>query len=143
MVEGLLSATVAGVVQRVNKLVAVSPLRSRYVAELGDVVVGRVSEVAMKRWKVDIAAQQDSVLQLSAVNLPGGIQVRLACIAVRAVTGRRPYLFMSQQEVSPYRCPCLQRLMVPKLPALQECKLLHCTHSLIIIIILFSCSSLN
>ena len=60
--------------QRVNKLVSVRPLSSRYVAELGDVVVGRVTDVAGKRWKVDVAAQQAAILQLSAVNLPGGIQ---------------------------------------------------------------------
>jgi exosome complex RNA-binding protein Csl4 len=59
----------------VNKLVSVRPLSSRYVAELGDVVVGRVADVAGKRWKVDVAAQQAAVLMLSAVNLPGGIQV--------------------------------------------------------------------
>ena len=58
-----------------NKLVSVRPLSSRYVAELGDVVVGRVADVAGKRWKVDVAAQQAAVLMLSAVNLPGGIQV--------------------------------------------------------------------
>ena len=62
--------------QRVNKLVSVRPLSSRYVAELGDVVVGRVTDVAGKRWKVDVAAQQAAILMLSAVNLPGGIQVR-------------------------------------------------------------------
>mmetsp|Transcript_320 Transcript_320/g.495 ORF Transcript_320/g.495 Transcript_320/m.495 type:complete len:224 (+) Transcript_320:92-763(+) len=28
----------------------------------------------MKRWKVEIAGQRDAVLQLSAVNLPGGVQ---------------------------------------------------------------------
>lgn len=76
VVDGVLSATVVGMVQRVNKLVVVQPLRNRYVADLGDVLVGRITEVAMKRWKVDISAQQDSVLQLSAVNLPGGIQRR-------------------------------------------------------------------
>ena len=38
-------------------------------------LVGRVGEVAGKRWKVDINARQAAVLMLSAVNLPGGIQV--------------------------------------------------------------------
>jgi exosome complex component RRP4 len=28
----------------------------------------------MKRWKVEIAGQREAVLQLSAVNLPGGVQ---------------------------------------------------------------------
>jgi exosome complex RNA-binding protein Rrp4 len=40
-----LVATVCGVVQRVNKLVTVRTVRSRYSAEVGDVVVGRVVEV--------------------------------------------------------------------------------------------------
>ena len=40
--------------------------------EIGDVVVGRITEVQQKRWKVDINARLDGVLQLSSVNLPGG-----------------------------------------------------------------------
>ena len=40
-----LAATVSGIVERVNKLVSVKPLRSRYNGEVGDVVVGRIVEV--------------------------------------------------------------------------------------------------
>ena len=69
-------ATVCGTVERVNKLVSVRPLRSRYVPETGDVVLGRVTEIAGKRWKLDVNARQDAVLQLSAVHLPGGVQRR-------------------------------------------------------------------
>ena len=36
-------------------------------------MVGRISEVGPKRWKVDIAGKQDAVLQLASINLPGGI----------------------------------------------------------------------
>jgi exosome complex component RRP4 len=36
-------------------------------------VVGRISEVGAKRWKVDVAGKQDAVLQLASINLPGGI----------------------------------------------------------------------
>ena len=44
-------------------------------AELvGDLIVGRISSVDSKRWKVDIHAQKDAMLQLSSVNLPGGVQ---------------------------------------------------------------------
>eukprot|EP00271_Cylindrocystis_brebissonii_P016426 TRINITY_DN39970_c0_g1_i1.p1 TRINITY_DN39970_c0_g1~~TRINITY_DN39970_c0_g1_i1.p1 ORF type:complete len:406 (-),score=83.55 TRINITY_DN39970_c0_g1_i1:247-1464(-) len=75
-----LRAAVCGVVERVNKLVSVRPLRSRYVAEIGDVVVGRVTEVTNKRWKVDVHAQQDAVLALSAVNIPGGVQRRRTAV---------------------------------------------------------------
>ena len=37
-------------------------------------VVGRISTVDAKRWKVDIKAQRDAVLQLNSINLPGGVQ---------------------------------------------------------------------
>ena len=37
---------------------------------------GRV-QVAGKRWIVDLNARQDATLQLSSVNLPGGVQARL------------------------------------------------------------------
>lgn len=72
----VLTATVAGVVSRVNKLVMVVPLRAKYIAETGDVVVGRVVELAGKRWRLDINTARHAVLLLSAVNLPGGVQRR-------------------------------------------------------------------
>jgi len=70
---GKLLASVAGVVEKVNKLICVQPLQSRYVGEIGDVVVGRVTEVGQRRWKVDCQARLDAVLMLSSVNLPGGV----------------------------------------------------------------------
>jgi len=69
-------ASVAGTVERVNKLISVRALKSRYNGEIGDLVVGRITEVAAKRWKVDISSRQDAVLMLSSVNLPGGVQRR-------------------------------------------------------------------
>jgi len=72
MADDVLYASVAGVVERVNKLISVTPLKTRYNGEIGDVVVGRVVEVQQKRWKVDIKSRLDSVLLLSSVNLPGG-----------------------------------------------------------------------
>eukprot|EP00128_Syssomonas_multiformis_P007835 Colp12_sorted_trinity150504_noHs@22811 len=68
-----LVASVAGIVERVNKLICVRPLRTRYNGEVGDVVVGRITDVAQKKWKVDTCAHQDSILMLSSVNLPGGV----------------------------------------------------------------------
>jgi len=67
-----LTASVAGEVQRVDKLICVRPLKTRYYGEVGDVVVGRITEVQQKRWKVEINSRLDSVLLLSSVNLPGG-----------------------------------------------------------------------
>lgn len=66
-------ATVAGTVQKTNKLLAVHPLRARYNPEIGDLVVGRIVEVQSRRWKVDVAAPLLAQLPLSAINLPGGI----------------------------------------------------------------------
>lgn len=71
-----LRSTLAGVVERVNKLVAVRALRARYVPEVGDVVVGRVTTVRPRRWGVDIGAMSEAALLLSAVTLPGGVQRR-------------------------------------------------------------------
>ncbi|KAH8370594.1 hypothetical protein KR093_004271 [Drosophila rubida] len=65
-------ASVAGVIEKVNKLISVRPLKSRYVGEIGDVVVARVLEVGQKRWRVDTNSRLDSTLLLSSVNLPGG-----------------------------------------------------------------------
>ena len=72
MAGEVLYASVAGLVERVNKLISVTPLKTRYNGEIGDVVVGRVVEVQQKRWKVDTNSRLDSVLPLSSVNLPGG-----------------------------------------------------------------------
>jgi len=72
MEQEVLFASVAGVVERVNKLISVTPVKTRYNGEIGDVVVGRVVEVQQKRWKVDINSRLDAVLMLSSVNLPGG-----------------------------------------------------------------------
>lgn len=62
-----------GQVSCVNKLLSVIPLNGRYYPEIGDHVVGRVTEVGNKRWKVDLGGRQDAVLLLGSVNLPGGI----------------------------------------------------------------------
>ena len=47
----------------------------RYQGEVGDVVVGRITEVAQKRWKVDVNSKQEGILQLASIHLPGGVQV--------------------------------------------------------------------
>ena len=74
--NGKLYATVAGTVEKINKLICVQPLKSRYLGEIGQVIIGRIVEVGQKRWKVDIGGRQDANLLLSSINLPGGIQRR-------------------------------------------------------------------
>ncbi|PCH38056.1 exosome complex exonuclease rrp4 [Wolfiporia cocos MD-104 SS10] len=69
-------ASVAGTIERVNKLISVRAIRARYSPEVGDLVVGRITEVQPRRWKVDANSRQDAVLMLSSVNLPGGVQRR-------------------------------------------------------------------
>lgn len=71
-----MAASVSGIVERVDRLISVRPLHGRYSGSIGDVVIGRVTEVENKRWKVDIQGRQDAVLPLSAVNLPSGEQRR-------------------------------------------------------------------
>lgn len=83
-----LVSSVAGVLQKVNKLICVQPVRSRYVGEIGDVVVGRVVEVQQRRWKIETNSRLDSILQLSAVNLPGGELVCGPCKFIKLMTYR-------------------------------------------------------
>ncbi|KAI8373123.1 uncharacterized protein BYT42DRAFT_594884 [Radiomyces spectabilis] len=74
--ENTVISSVAGMVERVNKLLSVRPLKTRYTPEIGDIVVGRITETAMRRWKIDVNGRQDAVLLLSSVSLPGGVQRR-------------------------------------------------------------------
>ncbi|WWC61648.1 uncharacterized protein I303_104232 [Kwoniella dejecticola CBS 10117] len=69
-------SSVTGTIERVNKLISVKPVRSKYVPEVGDLVIGRIVEVGPQRWRVDANGRQDAVLMLSSVNLPGGVQRR-------------------------------------------------------------------
>lgn len=66
-------SSVVGNISRVNRLLSVNAIRGKYAPETGDHVVGRITEVANKRWKVDIGTKQDAILMLGSVNLPGGI----------------------------------------------------------------------
>ncbi|KAM5352351.1 hypothetical protein ACJ41O_005074 [Fusarium nematophilum] len=68
-----IASSLAGTLTKTNKLLSVRPLRARYTPEIGDLVVGRIVEVQAKRWRVDVAASQLAILQISAINLPGGI----------------------------------------------------------------------
>ena len=72
--EKQLVSSAAGYIERVNKLITVKPVHSRYIGEVGDLVVGRVTAVEAKRWKCDVHGQKDAVLQLTSVNLPSGDQ---------------------------------------------------------------------
>lgn len=73
--SGGLVSSVAGTVEAINRLVCVRTAGgSRYSGEIGDVVVGRITEVQVqqKRWKVDTNGRLHSILLMSSINLPGG-----------------------------------------------------------------------
>ena len=72
LVDNKIIATVSGHIERINKLISVRPLSSRYVGDIGDIVVGRIAELGDQRWKVDIGARQHATLLLASIHLPGG-----------------------------------------------------------------------
>jgi exosome complex component RRP4 len=54
-------------------LLCVEPVENtRYLGEVGHVVIGRVLKVDQSRWIVDIQSRLDAYLPLASVNLPGG-----------------------------------------------------------------------
>ena len=81
-------ASVLGSVTAVARWVSVAPANARYTPEVGDIVVGRVREVAARRWLVDVGARCDASLPLAALHLRGGDQRRRTTddqLAMRAV----------------------------------------------------------
>ena len=80
--RGQIVASISGMVEWMDKLVTVRPLGTRYVAAtaaIGDIVVGRVSEVVLGktgRWKLDIQSQQEAHLLLAAINISGSARDR-------------------------------------------------------------------
>ncbi|KPM02911.1 exosome complex component RRP4-like protein [Sarcoptes scabiei] len=72
IIQKRLVSSLAGIVEPINRLISVRPLRTRYVGSIGDVVIGRIIDVQQKRWKVETNSRLSSILQLSSVNLPGG-----------------------------------------------------------------------
>ncbi|CDI78031.1 exosome complex exonuclease, putative [Eimeria acervulina] len=67
--NGVPRASVCGVVQTVNRLVYVRALKSRYEANVGDVVIGRVTDIANGKWYLDVGAARLAVLSVAAVCL--------------------------------------------------------------------------
>ncbi|VDN15212.1 unnamed protein product [Dibothriocephalus latus] len=65
-------ASLAGNLKSVNKLMYVEPPNARYAGNVGDTVVGRITEVEQRRWKVDVNSYQLANLSLANVKLPTG-----------------------------------------------------------------------
>lgn len=66
--EAICSALI-GYVHRVNKLITVEPLKSRYLGDNGDVVIGRVCEIMNKKWKIDIQGYDYAYLHINSIML--------------------------------------------------------------------------
>lgn len=67
-----LAASVSGIKVQYSRLFLVEPYKSKYVPKIGDVVVGRITNVQKARWKVDVNYRMAAILHLNNVNLPGG-----------------------------------------------------------------------
>ena len=63
-----LIACVAGFLEQTNKFLVVRPMRSRYVPQVGHVIIGRVTNVGDKRWSVDIGSKLNAILALRFAN---------------------------------------------------------------------------
>jgi exosome complex component RRP4 len=61
-------SSVCGRITRVNKLISLTPNKRRYTGEIGDLVIGRITSLDAKRWKVNIGGTSDASLQLSSGN---------------------------------------------------------------------------
>ena len=65
-----------GILEQVDRLLRVCPLHIRFAPATGDVVIGRVTDVAKGHWKLDISSSLSANLHLSSVDLPGREQRR-------------------------------------------------------------------
>lgn len=64
-----------GVLSKINKLISVTNInKNLYQAEIGDHIIGQIVEVtSTKKWKLNINGNNLGNLQLSSINLPGGL----------------------------------------------------------------------
>lgn len=76
-VDSTIVSSVYGGLRTINKLISVVPANTfRYSGDVGDVVVGRVTDVGNKKWRVDINSKAEATLQLSAISILGEAQRR-------------------------------------------------------------------
>lgn len=63
-------STVRGIVKQFSQYISVEPITSIYSPQVGDIVVGRISQVLKQRWKVQIGCSVSADLRLSSIYLP-------------------------------------------------------------------------
>lgn len=104
-------AAVCGTVEVTEKVVSVKGLFSRYVPEIGDVVVGRVLDVVGNKWTVDVNCSQSAVMLLSNVSEPGGVLRRRGRsdeLTMRQLFDQGDLIAAEVQRISPDGVPFLQ-----------------------------------
>ncbi|KAI5180669.1 exosome complex component RRP4 [Nematocida sp. AWRm80] len=69
-------ASVQGKVQQIDRLLRIESDSPWYTPYIGDLVIGRITAIANKRWYVDINAKLETVLMLTAINLESNVQRR-------------------------------------------------------------------
>lgn len=70
---GEIISAVNGMCEITDRVVSVRGQVSRYMPDISDLVIGRITEVAGNKWLVDINAAQSGIMLLSNVTEPGGM----------------------------------------------------------------------
>lgn len=108
---GEILAAISGTVEVTERVVSIRGKFSRYFPEIGDVVVGRVTEIIGNKWIVDINGSQLAVMALSNVSEPGGILRRRGRddeLTMRELFDQGDVIAAEVQRVSPDDIPFLQ-----------------------------------
>lgn len=64
----VIKASYLGKIRRVNQLIYVEPLNGRYAAQVGDIIVGTVDEIAGNKWLLEVGSSERAQLSIFQVN---------------------------------------------------------------------------
>lgn len=68
-------SSVLGTETRINKLLMVVPYKPfRYIPLAGDIILGKISAISIRRWKIEANAQTECILNLTSIELPPNIK---------------------------------------------------------------------
>ena len=62
--DGKIYAKVLGIPRKSGRVVSITPLRGKYLPKKGDLVIGRVVDITLNGWRVDINSPYSSLLPL-------------------------------------------------------------------------------
>ncbi|AFZ78966.1 hypothetical protein BEWA_018090 [Theileria equi strain WA] len=66
--NNVLKASYLGKIRRVNQLIYVEPLNGRYMAQVGDIIVGTVDEISGNKWLLEVGSPERAQLSIFQVN---------------------------------------------------------------------------